>query len=290
MLGVLIYLYAAPLGCDNESLVTPPWLYGTLFASLLLEFAVVISDAIIMSKSCRGRIDHTDIVHRDTTFHMVDGGAGTSNGSRTSDPDSAGPRRTLKRYLFLRIVLFLLEFVLSGMYGYACWSPGLTDQLLRCDEFRGPIYFARAVAVAWWLILVVSSIFWLVFLDPVGVCSPGLLDQMGFLDEEEDDEGDTDPHFGKVHRAHLGSRRIRRRLNTLLCCCLCCTKHRERGLAIEDTARVLHSLFDDVDVVGSDLVAGLILLNKDQKRKMRAKQCLITDFKEVGMHVAIYYY
>lgn len=47
VVGVLIYLYIAPFGCEDEKLETPPWLYSTLFATLLLEFAVVCIDAII---------------------------------------------------------------------------------------------------------------------------------------------------------------------------------------------------------------------------------------------------
>jgi sn1-specific diacylglycerol lipase len=43
----------------------------------------------------------------------------------------------------------------------------------------------------------------------------------------------------------------------------------------------MQNLFNDVDLVGSDLVAGFILLNRDQKRKMRKKECLISDYKEL---------
>ena len=52
-------------------------------------------------------------------------------------------------------------------------------------------------------------------------------------------------------------------------------------MALEDAARALQSIFNDVDLVGSDLVAGLILLNRDQKQKRRDKQCLISEYKEV---------
>ena len=194
---------------------SPPWLYGTLFATLLLEFAVVIDDAIIMSKSCRGRIDHSqepkleEVIH-----HKLNRDPTTKKKQRWLDPDSTSPRKHLKRYLFLRFFLFILEIILSGLYGYACWSPAVTEQLLDCKKFRGPIYFARAVAVSWWLVILITSVMWTIFLDPVGMCSPGLLDQLDFLDEDDIGTDPTKTHLFGIHRARVGSKRIKRRLRT----------------------------------------------------------------------------
>ena len=282
MVGVLVYLYVAPLGCNDLTLETPPWLYGTLFATMLLEFAVVVNDAIIMSKSCRGRIDHSQepSPEEQVQFDLYNGSTSRRR-HRWPDPDSTSPRRPLKRYLCLRFLLFLLEIVLSGLYGYAVWSPQITDQILQCDRFTGPVYFARGVAITWWIVIIVSSIVWSVFLDPIGICSPGLLDQLDFLDEDaEVMDPSIHPTF-KFHRARIGSRKIKRRFKTLFCCCLGVGRHSERGVALEDAARVMQSIFNDVDLVGSDLVAGLILLNRNQRRKIRNNDCLVSDCKKV---------
>lgn len=289
VVGVLIYLYVAPLRCEDDMLHTPPWLYGTLFAILLLEFAVVINDAIIMSKSCLGRIDHSEDETQGRDQELVtipspeqiaiDLDEAFSNKTKRSDPDSNSPRRPIKRYLLSRILLFLLEIILSVLYGYACWSPSVTEQVLECDAFQGPICFARAVAIAWWITSIVSCVGWLIYLDPVGICSPGLIDQMEFLDEIHDTTDTNEHNLIKHYRASIGSKRIRRRLQTL-CCCL--GRHQSRGVALEDAARVMHTLFDDVDIVASDLAAGLILLNRDQKVKKRIKkECLVSKFREV---------
>ena len=56
-------------------------------------------------------------------------------------------------------------------------------------------------------------------------------------------------------------------------------------MALEDAARVMQSIFNDVDLVGSDLVAGLILLNRDQKRKIYNNECLVSDCKKVSVGV-----
>ena len=242
-----------------------------------------------MSKSCRGRIDNYEIeeTRRTAAQRMLSIRSDVTENStklhRWPDPDSVSPRRAIKRYLCSRILLFLFEIVLSAMYGYACWSPALTDQLTKCNKFQGPIYFARAVAIAWWLVLLISCIMWIIFLDPIGLCSTGLIDQMDFLDQETEIEDPTEYDLFKFHRASVGSRKIGRRLRTLCCCCLSLTQHDERGLALEDAARVMQAIFNDVDLVGSDLVAGLILLNRDQKRKKHNNECLISEFKEVFM-------
>ena len=261
--------------------MTPPWLYGTLFAVLLLEFAVMINDAIIMSKSCSGRIDHSREL--DPEEVMFD----ASTNSRWPDPDSGSPRRKIKRFLFSHVLLFLLEIILSALFGYACWSPALTHQLLKCDEFKGPIYFARAVAVTWWLVIIISCVLWLIYLDPIGVCSSGLIDQMDFLDEVDEIPDPKERDLFKFHRGSIGSRRIRRRLQTI-CCCLGLTGHESRGLALEDAAKAIHTIFDDVDLVASDLAAGLILLNRDQKRKLRNGKSLVSKFKKVSEYYLSY--
>lgn len=288
VVGVLIYLYVAPLGCEDETISTPPWLYATLFAILLLELAVLINDAIIMSKSCRGRIHHYDTDEEskfardiNRTISVRSDATDGSTVPRWPDPDSVSPRRQIKRYLCSRVFLFLLEFILSGLYGYACFSPAVTEALLECDEFKSPVYFARTIAVMWWVVLLISTIGWSIFLDPVGLCSTGLIDQLDFLDQEEEIEDPTQYGLFKFHRASVGKRRIQRRLKALCCCCLRLTQHNDRGLALEDAARVMQTIFNDVDLVGSDLIAGLILLNKDQKRKRREGKCLVSAFKEV---------
>ena len=261
---------------------TPPWLYGTLFATLLLEFAVVIDDAIIMSKSCRGQIDHSrEPKPEEVMLYKLNKDITGGEKQRWLDPDDTSPRKPLKRYLFLRFVLFILEIVLSGLYGYACWSLAVTEQLLDCKKFRGPIYFARAVAVSWWVVIIISSVMWAIFLDPVGMCTPGLLDHLDFLDGDDVGMDPTKPHLFRYHRARVGSKRIKRRFKTLFCCCLGSKGHRERGLALEDAARAMQSIFNDVDLVGSDLVAGLILLNRDQKQKKRRGECLVSEYQAV---------
>ena len=77
----------------------------------------------------------------------------------------------------------------------------------------------------------------------------------------------------QVHNSSIGLARLQRRLRVWLCC-LCVGGHRSRGVAVEDIARALYTLFDfDEDckkseVVLSDVIAGFKLLHRYQKDKM----------------------
>ena len=98
----------------------------------------------------------------------------------------------------------------------------------------------------------------------------------------------------RIHRSHVGLRRLERRLRVLFCC-LCVGGHRSRGIAVEDIARALYTLFDfeeeegkgeDVRLVLSDIIAGFKLLHRYQKDKMgrlKEGQRLEDKFREVSI-------
>ena len=280
VVGVLIYFYAAPFECDDEDIATPPWLYGTLFALLLLELFVLIDDAIIMSLSCRGRIDHSTPPDPERVFAVRNGLVTDTGKFGWPDPDQGSPRHKLKRYLYIRNILFVLEIILSALYGYACWSPAVTDQVTKCEAYNGPLAFARAVVVASWIVIIIYFIGWLIYLDPIGLCTPGLVDELEILDKLDHMKDPTEFDLFKFHRASLETSHIRHRLQTIFCC-LGLKGHQSRGRALQDAASALHTIFNDVDLVGSDLVAGLILLNLEQKRKLRSGDCLDEELKQV---------
>lgn len=279
-MGVLFYFYAAPFECDTEDVATPPWLYGTLFSLTLLELIVLIDDAVIMSLSCRGRIDHSTPPDLERMFAIRNGLVRDTGKSGWPDPDRGSPRAKLKRYIYIRNVLFILEVIHSAFYGYACWSPAVTDQLSKCEAYSGPLAFARAVVVAWWIVIIIYAVGWLIYVDPIGLCTPGLLDELEILDKLDHIGDPTEVDLFKFHRASLETSHIRRRLQTI-CCCLGLRGHQSRGMALQDAAGAFHTIFNDVDLVGSDIVAGLILLNLDQKQKVRSGHCLVEEHKQV---------
>ena len=115
----------------------------------------------------------------------------------------------------------------------------------------------------------------------------------------------------RYHRSHVGLRRMERRLKVLFCC-LCVGGHRSRGLAVEDIARALYTLFDFEDeeneagkdeegkgeegkgeeekgekvyLVLSDVIAGFKLLNRYQKDKLKAGKKLEEKFRQVNQSI-----
>ena len=83
--------------------------------------------------------------------------------------------------------------------------------------------------------------------------------------------------ISRIHRNHIGLRRMERRLRVLFCF-LCVGGHRSRGIALDDIARALYTLFDfeeeetselSVRLVLSDVIAGFKLLNRYQTNKTK---------------------
>ena len=86
----------------------------------------------------------------------------------------------------------------------------------------------------------------------------------------------------RFHRNHIGLRRLERRLRILFCC-LGVGGHRSRGVALNDIARALYTLFDFEEEMGeggrgggegvrlvlSDVIAGFKLVNEYQLTKMK---------------------
>ena len=76
----------------------------------------------------------------------------------------------------------------------------------------------------------------------------------------------------KRYHVQLGHRKIFRRFRAL-CCCFGAGGNQSSALAVQDAAKAFHTLFSDLDLVPSDLVAGLILLKRDQRQKKETCKC-----------------
>ena len=71
----------------------------------------------------------------------------------------------------------------------------------------------------------------------------------------------------------LGHRKVFRRFKALCCCVHKGGGNRSSTVAMQDAAKALHTIFSDLDIVPSDVVAGLILLKRDQRRKKESCNC-----------------
>ena len=266
MVGVLIYLFVGPEGCSDQGFDpaenVPPFLYGSLFAFIGIEFLTVIVENIILSISLKGPIyDH---IHKNK-------------------------RCWLPFWLFVRVILFFVETAVVIVCTVAIFGPApYAAGAFQCPEYHnGPLVFAEAVVVTLLVLLSLYAIGFAIYLDPLGICcAPSVLEDLGHIDEAKDEldadvrEYLSNNQLGKLHRNHIGFGRVFRKVRGALCC-LNAGGKRSRTTAMQEVSLALHTVFSDVGIedksnriVPSDLVAGMILVSRNQKKKREnCSQC-----------------
>lgn len=162
VMAALATLYISPTCPDASAL--PPLLYYSAFLLLAIEIAIAIDETIIMSISYRGRIWEIE------------------------------KRTSLPRYLYVRLILVVLEFVASVTSSIAVFNPASIAKL-ECNSYHVAIALAKTCVILVWIKFTMSFVGLCFFLDPCGVFSPGFLQHLSFLDTA-DDVGET-PTFLK---------------------------------------------------------------------------------------------
>ena len=289
MVGVLIYLFVGPEGCPEPQENIPPFLYGSLFAFIGIQLLTVIVENIIMSISIKGPIyDHL----------------------------YKNKRRWLPFWLFVRVFLFFIETAVVIVCTVAVFGPApYAAGALQCPEYHdGPLVFAEAVVVTLLVVLTLYAIGFAIYLDPLGLCcAPSVLEDLGHIDEAEDEldvdlkEYLSNNQLGRLHRNHIGFGRAFRKVRGALCC-LNAGGKRSRTTAMQEVALALHTVFSDAGrkdkrdrIVPSDLVAGMILVSRNQKHKRETCSqcagnrgisciCLTEEFRNVRSLSYLYLY
>ena len=267
MIGVLIYLFVGPEGCPDPPETVPPLLYGSLFAFIVIQLLAVIVETIIFSISAKGSIYHSEQERK---------------------------RRWLPFWLFIRVLLFLIETELAIVCTVAVFGPApYAAGALQCPEYHnGPLVFAKAVVITLFVLLAIYATGFAIFLDPLGVCrAPTIIEKLKELienekkDKESDYEADRrnepvntnsgDPsHHDRGRMIGLGH--ILGKAKRALCC-LNTGGKRSKTTALREVALALYTLFsadtEDLEkrLVPSDILAGMILLSQyhDQKKKIQ---------------------
>lgn len=287
MIGVLIYLFVGPQGCPDPPEVVPPFLYGSLFAFFGIQVLVVLVENIIFSISVKGPI---------------------------YDHNRKNKRRWIPFWLLIRVVLYFVELAVvivcaAAVFGPAPYAAGA----LQCPEYHdGPLVFAEAVVVTIFVLLGIYAIGFAIYLDPLGLCcAPSVLEDMGHLEDADELDGElrdyiTKHNLGKLHRNHIGFGRAFRKVRGVLCC-LSAGGKRSRTTAMQEVALALNTIFSDKggddkreSLVPSDLVAGMILVSRNQKTKREkctncssnketSCPCLTEPFRNVRSKLKAYY-
>ena len=263
-----MYLYVPEASCDEETQTIPPFLYGSLFALLGLEILAMISESLIFSVSARGTI---------------------SNPKR---------RKVLPCALLFRVVIFVLEVFMAIICIVAVFDPGTINQLACIEQQQNALNFARGVTITLLVVLFIYLVGFLGYLDPIGCCTPSLLQEMDVLNDYEDfEDSDADGFKYSIRAGHDIERGRGKKMPELyrngahlqlyrkfatLCCCLNVGGNQSRAHALQELTRALHSIFHDLDVVPTDILAGIVLLSKSQKMLKNSGECLFSDFRKVG--------
>ena len=266
---MLVYLFITPSGCESDVSEVPPFLYGSLLALVTLEVVIMINEVVIFSISSRGAI-------RDSKR-----------------------RKSLPVFLFVRVILFVVEVAMVIVCLFAVFSPSVSGQL-DCKEIQnGPLTFARVLLIMLLVLLAIYTVGFLVFIDACNCLTPRFLKDMTHLnvvggdgihdDNLSEEERKTLAEYGtgKFHRSKVGKGKIIRRMWALLLCQRS-SGHRSRSIALRDLAKAIYTVFSDSDVVVSDLLAGLILVNRDQKKKQKECKCLVSEFRDVSGIYIVY--
>ena len=191
-------------------------------------------------------------------------------------PSEHSRRAMLPGLLYARVALYIVELAIIVLCIVSVWEKQTVSHL-SCPEQGGPLTFVRAITITLAVVQLIYGVGFIAWLDVCGCCTdrPKLIDLSFLEDKDEQRVG----HFN-FHRTNTYQNKIFKRLN-VICCCL--NQGGQRSSSLNDIASSLYVIFHDLDVVPSDILAGLILVKKDQRMKMGEEKCLVTGYKNVSI-------
>ena len=169
--GTIVYLLF-PTNCEEgENDEIPPLLYISLSITNVVLFLTIVNEGVIFSLSLRGRIHDTENV-----------------------------RKNFPHALEVRVVLMIVEIISLIVTTVGVFHPQFGGEAIECTDYRrGPLVFAKVIVCIMWFLVVILALALFFALDPMGCCSPSLLDfgrEAGDLGTELDGEGFIVP--GKI--------------------------------------------------------------------------------------------
>ena len=268
MLAVLYPLYFA-FSCPSPS----PLFYGSFFALLFFDVAGILVEGVILSISAKGSI-----------------------------LQNAAARKKITIIINIKILLELIKIVVLIICTYASVSADVVSKAINCPVYKIMLKISFGAVAFLWIRSILLITRGCIYIDPLGMCTRGLLDHLECLDRsmkntpESERKPQKKPFLrarnykicraakeAKVRKrvdAHQGHVGLRRRLN-VICCCVGVGDQISRAAALEDMAKAIHTLFDfsgedseivvrneDNDIVSlsiTDILAGLKLLKQAQK-------------------------
>ena len=144
----------------------PGLVYGSLLAVSAVQVLFLLNEGAILIQSGRGSIwKNTD------------------------------PRKHITKFIFIRGLIAVLEFCGLVVASIAVWLRSSSEALLACPATSTVLHITRALTIFMWLIYLCFLLKVLIYIDPIGCLSPGLLEYISFLDSHEQvtEEADNGP-------------------------------------------------------------------------------------------------
>ncbi|XP_071960319.1 diacylglycerol lipase-beta-like [Antedon mediterranea] len=168
------------------------------------------------------------------------------------------PRRFIPLFLYIRLVIFLLELVWSGVgayWGFSEWENRTPVEGKACD--MSVVRAVKGTVVTSWIISFFILIAVFIFFDP-----------LGSIDDTTDDDDEHLSHSREfLSTTGNAAKQVWERRCRLLCCCAGNDENSQD--AFSDVSALMATFFKDLDIVPSDIAAGLVLLQYDQERHQR---------------------
>ncbi|KFV12909.1 Sn1-specific diacylglycerol lipase beta, partial [Pterocles gutturalis] len=162
-----------------------------------------------------------------------------------------GPRKSLPKLLYTRLLLYLPEFVWAVVG--AVW---VSDSSVRCE--KTVINVIMGTVIASWVIIVFTIIGVVIVFDPLGGKKTFYLSSSVNRNLESSQSGQL-LYNVKNTATRVWEKRIR-----LLCCCI--VQNDDHRVAFTSIAELFRAYFSDTDLVPSDIAAGLTLLHQEQDK------------------------
>lgn len=135
----------------------PGLVYGSLLAVSAVQVLFLLNEGAILVQSGRGSIwKHTD------------------------------PRKHITKFIFIRGLIAVLEFCGLVVASIAVWLRSSSEALMACPATSTVLHVTRALTIFMWLVYLCFLIKVLIYIDPIGCFSPGLLEHISFLDDSDE--------------------------------------------------------------------------------------------------------
>ena len=312
--AVLIAFYYIPTDLPSlepscRNVTYSPLLYGPLLALAAVEVCFILNEGVILIVSARGPIykQTKAFMFRQRfipyliyvrivlavleLFAIIASLVGVFHPVSTSvaeDCSAVVPRlRFARAVVILQVVSFALFLVKVCLYTdpLGCSTPGLLERLNLLDDTdaRGSLLLAPSDATDSSRASTGpgSSVYHSVSVDAFSAAKEVNVwrHRNKLLDITSHDINKVT----KVHNDTINRKKYERRLRALFCC-LGVRGQRSRGVALEDLARGLYTVFSEMDIVLSDVIAGFSLLGESQSKKKEeiGEIALVKKFRMVS--------